>query len=327
MIDRRAAAGTIACLAGGVMESGDFADVPAGRVPRRAPTVRGIGARVADTIGGMRARLAHRRRMRTMGRIVWRGPLALMILLVVLAMIGLDTVVAGNRLPQGSLLLGYARAWTDVAKTYTILVPTLLVLIAALLVDWRSLRPRARLLGLHWSALSAYLLLSVAATEIVLTVLKYATGRARPSLFLEVGAFHFDPLMFHFRYASFPSGHSGTAGSATMALALLFPQLRLPLLVLALWLATTRIFVVAHYPSDAIAGLMIGAWLAYVMALVFARHGLLFNAVDGRLPRRRRLYLVPRWLRDRWRGLRRRPGAAVSGRLGSGAAVQGGGAD
>jgi undecaprenyl-diphosphatase len=233
-----------------------------------------------------------------MGPVVWRWPLAVMIALVALAMVALDTIVAANRLPADSALLRYALAWTDVGKTYTILVPTLILLIGSSLVDWGRLKPRARLLWLQWTALSAYLLVSVMLTELILTLVKYAIGRARPSLFSELGAFHFDPLMFHFRYASFPSGHSGTAGSAAMGLALLFPRLRFPLLVLALWLTATRIFVVAHYPSDAIAGLMIGAWIAYVMALVFAKHGLLFETSGGWLPRpRRTFHLLPRSLR------------------------------
>lgn len=253
-----------------------------------------------------------------MGRIAWKGPLAVAAVIVLLALVSIDTYFAANRLTAKSLLFQQALAWTDLGKSATVLVPTALLLIASSFVAWRRLRPRTQILLMNQAAMSAYLFLSVGLSGLVVNLLKPLIGRARPSLYLELGTYHFDPLTTHFRFASFPSGHASVVGATAMGIALLFPRLRVPMLILALWLATTRVFVGSHFMSDVFAGLMIGAWFAYAMAIVCAGHGLLFDASQGMLPRpKRTFHILPAWIRAQWSRVRARyPGRSriASGR-------------
>lgn len=242
-----------------------------------------------------------------MGRIAWKWPLAVAAGVVLFALIFMDTYFAANRLTAKSLLFQQALAWTDLGKSATVLVPTAFLLVASSFVSWRRLRPRTRFLLLNQTAMSAYLFLSVGLAGLVVNLLKPLIGRARPSLYLELGAYHFDPLTFHFRFASFPSGHASVVGATAMGIALLFPRLRVPMLILALWLATTRVFVGSHFMSDVFAGLMIGAWFAYAMAVVCSAHGLLFDASEGMLPRPKRTFrILPASIRAEGSGLQAR---------------------
>ena len=64
--------------------------------------------------------------------------------------------------------------------------------------------------------------------------------------------------------------------------------------VAAIWIASTRMVLDAHYPSDIVGGLGLGAAVTFGTALVFARLGYLFR-VDARgWPRVRKTALILR---------------------------------
>ncbi|MER6095893.1 phosphatase PAP2 family protein [Streptomyces sp. NPDC001728] len=71
---------------------------------------------------------------------------------------------------------------------------------------------------------------------------------------------------------SFPSNH--TAIAAAVAVALLFVSRRLGALALvaAVLMATSRVWVGAHYPHDVLAGFLVGAAVACLAGLVVRRH-------------------------------------------------------
>ena len=67
---------------------------------------------------------------------------------------------------------------------------------------------------------------------------------------------------------SFPSGHASAAFAAAVAFRIYLPQkqLSLGLLILAAFMAFTRLYVGVHYPTDVLAGILFGilsALLAY----------------------------------------------------------------
>jgi undecaprenyl-diphosphatase len=73
-----------------------------------------------------------------------------------------------------------------------------------------------------------------------------------------------------------------------VALALLFPRLRWLFLCLGFWIAASRAFVGAHYPSDVLAGGLLGVLTSWLLARVLARYRLIFGfAGDGSLVRRK----------------------------------------
>ncbi|MGW1771165.1 phosphatase PAP2 family protein [Streptomyces sp. NPDC002104] len=71
---------------------------------------------------------------------------------------------------------------------------------------------------------------------------------------------------------SFPSNHAAIAAAA--AVALLFVSRRLGALAVAaaVLMAGSRVWVGAHYPHDVLAGLLVGALVAYVLARSVRRH-------------------------------------------------------
>ena len=126
-------------------------------------------------------------------------------------------------------------------------------------------------------------------------LLKYTIGRARPIYFDRLGTLAFHPFSGA-DFASFPSGHSTNLGAVAAVLVLLFPRWKYAVLATTLWVTSTRIFVGAHYFSDAVAGYTIGFVLALVTGVVFARLGFVFNCVPGGLPvPRRTMWFDPYW--------------------------------
>jgi undecaprenyl-diphosphatase len=108
----------------------------------------------------------------------------------------------------------------------------------------RRLLPLAGLTALAAAALAGL------AVELV----KNATARPRPPLADPA----IDALGTIPDSTSFPSGHSATAFAAAVAVGLLCPRLRAPLLALALLVAVSRAYLGVHYWSDVLAGSVLG---------------------------------------------------------------------
>ena len=105
-------------------------------------------------------------------------------------------------------------------------------------------------------------------------VAKNLIGRARPGPF---GSFHFEPFTFLPKFASFPSGHSITIFATTLALALIMPRWRWPLLFVALSVGASRVIINTHYTSDVLAGAIFGAATTVLLARAFAARRIVFE--------------------------------------------------
>jgi undecaprenyl-diphosphatase len=70
---------------------------------------------------------------------------------------------------------------------------------------------------------------------------------------------------------SFPSGHSATAFAFATGVGSVLPREAIPIRVLAAAVAYSRVHTGAHYPSDAIAGALLGTMLAQVTSHALAR--------------------------------------------------------
>ncbi|MBE2998778.1 phosphatase PAP2 family protein [Nocardiopsis sp. HNM0947] len=70
---------------------------------------------------------------------------------------------------------------------------------------------------------------------------------------------------------SFPSNHAAIAGAAAAAIVITWHRMALPVAVLAVLEAFSRVLVGAHYPHDVTVGLIVGATVATLVSLAMAR--------------------------------------------------------
>lgn len=146
-----------------------------------------------------------------------------------------------------------------------------------------------------------FLFLAVGVPGLFVTIVKRFIGRARPMVDHGPHPFEFHPFSSA-AYASMPSGHSTTAFSVLVAVGSLWPRGRTVLWIFALTIIVSRVVVSAHYPSDVLAGAVVGTVGALLVRRWFALRRLGFSvAPDGRVhqypgPSLRRLKMVAREL-------------------------------
>lgn len=193
----------------------------------------------------------------------------------------LDAAVATTRDSYPELVVQISEALTRLGKSDWILIPSGVALIALSLVKTKTLSHRARARMFRWNVTLSYIFIGVGLPSLIATLIKRIIGRPRPYLFSEAGLFGFHPFSADASFASFPSGHATTIGAMTMVMSLLAPRFRHVFFVIGVLVGFSRVGVGAHYPSDVIVGFLFGATMAYVVAKLFAAHGLLFLDTPG----------------------------------------------
>ncbi len=108
-----------------------------------------------------------------------------------------------------------------------------------------------------------YLFSVVAISGLIVDVIKVVAGRMRPELLFDAHQYGFSGFKFESSFYSFPSGHSATAFSFFIALALLNPKYKSLFVASALLIVISRIVLLQHYLSDVAIGSAIGAFCAY----------------------------------------------------------------
>ncbi len=89
-------------------------------------------------------------------------------------------------------------------------------------------------------------------SHLLVQLMKRTVTRPRPSRCLSGANRTSEPDRF-----SFPSGHSAAAMSVALAFGLALPNLAAPLVILALLVGASRVFLGVHYPGDVLAGQLI----------------------------------------------------------------------
>ena len=107
-------------------------------------------------------------------------------------------------------------------------------------------------------------------------LIKWIVGRGRPFVGGKANPFNFEPFAGTEAYASFPSAHAITAFALAFAVAAVWPRARAVMIVYALLIAATRLVLLAHHPSDVVAGALIGVVGAMSVRYWFAARRLGF---------------------------------------------------
>jgi undecaprenyl-diphosphatase len=222
---------------------------------------------------------------------------------ILAAMVGLDSW-ASNAAPHlpGSLLEA-ARLFTELGKSGWFLWPIGIVLLVMAMFDTLVAPRFARLVLAAWAVRLGFVFAAIAVPGLFVNVVKRVVGRARP--FVEgTDIWAFTPFGWQAAYASLPSGHATTAFAALVAIGALFPRARAPMWIYAVLIALSRVVVSAHYPSDVLAGAVVGAAGALIVRHWFATRRLAFRVTaDGAVvampgPSARRIVkAVARWRR------------------------------
>ena len=109
----------------------------------------------------------------------------------------------------------------------------------------------------------------------VTAIVKVLTQRPRP--FIAAGVepnLAFEKMLSSSEMESFPSGHTSTAFAVAVSLSQLYPQGRYLFFSLACLVGFQRVITQAHYPSDVLAGAVVGSLAAWIAATLFNRNRL-----------------------------------------------------
>jgi undecaprenyl-diphosphatase len=202
---------------------------------------------------------SHPRRVEAM-RKLGRQALALTaigVVAIVVLMVTVDAAEISLMPPRGTASLWPVRILTDFGKdTYllSLLAGALFVIAIVSPLQRDGSRYRLLRLGTRLEFIFLAVLVPVLAGELI----KWVVGRGRPFVGGKANAFNFHPFTGTEAYFSFPSGHAITAFALAFAVSAVWPRSRPAMIAYAILIALSRLVLLAHHPSDVVAGALIG---------------------------------------------------------------------
>ncbi|MEN3349176.1 MAG: hypothetical protein V7632_2811 [Bradyrhizobium sp.] len=194
---------------------------------------------------------------------------------VITLMVAVDVAEISLMPPRDTPGLWWVKMLTNFGKDVYVMW-TLGVLLVAVALAAPALHGVSRATLLGFGTRLQYLFLSVALSAAIGELLKWIVGRGRPFVGGKANAFNFQHFAGTEAYASLPSGHAITAFALAFAVSAVWPRLRIIMLVYALVIAATRLVLLAHHPSDVVAGALVGTIGAMTVRYWFAARRLGF---------------------------------------------------
>jgi undecaprenyl-diphosphatase len=185
---------------------------------------------------------------------------------IVALMYALDVTEIGLMPPRGTLSLWPVRILTDFGKSAYVLWLLAGMLFAVAIISPR-LRATSRSVLLGFGTRLQFLFFAVLVPVLTGEAIKWVVGRGRPFVGGEANAFNFAHFAGTEAYASFPSGHAITSFALAFAVSAVWPRARAAMIVYAVLIAISRLVLLAHHPSDVVAGALIG-----VVGAMFVRY-------------------------------------------------------
>jgi membrane-associated phospholipid phosphatase len=194
---------------------------------------------------------------------------------IIALMVWLDAQEIGWMPPRGTPALWPVRILTDFGKdAYVLLSLAAMLLIVALVAA--AMPGTSRGQWLSFGLRLQFVFFAVLAPLLAGEMIKWVAGRGRPFVGGGAEPFNFVPFAGTEAYASFPSAHAITAFALAFAVSAVWPRARLAVIVYALLIAATRLVLLAHHPSDVVAGALIGVVGAMAVRYWFATRRLGF---------------------------------------------------
>jgi undecaprenyl-diphosphatase len=216
-------------------------------------------------------RVATRRLRAQAGRIAIGAAIALAMIVLTMVLLDGPAHAATKYLPV--LVIDIFNELTDFGRAAWFLIPLAVLIVAAAALSSPVLGRMSQLVLASLAVRFGYLFIAIALPGLLVTVGKRLIGRVRPS---ELGHFAYFPWSWQPSYASLPSGHATTAVAAAVAVGVVWPRARIPMAIFALTIVVSRVVVSAHYPSDVLAGAVVGGFMALLVRDWFAARRLGF---------------------------------------------------
>jgi membrane-associated phospholipid phosphatase len=185
---------------------------------------------------------------------------------IIALMFAIDAWEIAQMPKRGTPSLWWMRILTDFGKDEYVL-SALGVLLIAIAIIAPALRGIQRSLLLGLGTRLQFVFCAVLTSALITEVIKWSVGRGRPGVGGEGNVFHFSHFSGTGAYSSFPSGHATCALALAFAVAALWPRARTAMILYALVICATRLVLLAHHPSDVVAGALVG-----VIGAMFVRY-------------------------------------------------------
>jgi undecaprenyl-diphosphatase len=195
---------------------------------------------------------------------------------IIVLMYALDATEIGWMPPRGTGWLWPVRILTDFGKSaYVLWALAAILFLFAIMFPLARGTPRSVLVGFGTRIL--FIFFAVLLPALTGEVIKWIAGRGRPFVGGEANAFNFSHFAGTEAYASFPSGHAITGFALAFAVSAVWPRARAVMIVYAIAIAVSRLVLLAHHPSDVVAGALLGVIGALFVRYWFAARHLVFT--------------------------------------------------